>query len=262
MMKSFMQRVLISLKAEWGLSIMKIRLINGDCLEEMKSIPDGSIDMILADVPYGTTRCAWDSIIDLELMWEQLKRIIKTNGAIVLTSGQPFTSTLITSNQKSFKYEMIYEKTNAKGFLSAKYRPLTAHENILVFGKAKTYNPQKWIMPEHLRTKRKSATMKKTGEVYGNGEITRWDDDGSRHPTSVVGFSNRTGRSGNYHPTQKPVALMEYLIKTYTNEGETVLDFAAGSFTTGVACKNLNRSFVGIELDQGYYDIGCKRMAD
>jgi len=237
-----------------------IKLLKGDCLERMKEIPDGSIDMVLADPPYGTTACKWDSIIDLDLMWEQLKRVIKPNGAIVLTSGQPFTSTLITSNQKSFKYEMIYEKTNAKGFLSAKYRPLTAHENILVFGKAKTYNPQKWIMPEHLRTKRKSATRKKTGEVYGNGEITRWDDDGSRHPTSVVGFSNRTGRSGNYHPTQKPVALMEYLIKTYTNEGETVLDFAMGSGTTGVACKSLNRDFIGIELDEGYFKIAGERI--
>ena len=237
-----------------------INLMKGDCLTRMPTIPDSSVNLILVDPPYGTTACKWDSVIPLEPMWAQLKRIITPNGAIVMTAAQPFTTELIASNMAMFKYEMIYEKTNAKGFLSAKYRPLTAHENILIFGKAKTYNPQKWVMPAHLRTKRKRATRKKTGEAYGNGEITRWDDDGSRHPTSVIGFSNRVGRNENYHPTQKPIALMEYLIKTYSNEGETILDFAMGSGTTGVAATTLNRKFIGIELDKDYFHIAKSRI--
>ena len=236
-------------------------LMHGDCLERMKEIQSGSVDMILTDPPYGTTRCKWDSIIPLEPMWDQLKRIIKPNGAIVMTASQPFTTALIYSNMKMFKYEWIYEKTNPKGFLSARNRPLTAHENVCVFSNgAPVYYPQKWKIPEHLRTKRKHATSKTSGEVYGAREIKRWDDDGSRFPTSVIGFSNRVGRSENYHPTQKPVSLMEYLIKTYTNENETVLDFTAGSFTTGVACKNTNRKFIGIELDDHYFEIGKNRI--
>lgn len=236
-------------------------LMQGDCLERMKEIPDGSVDMILTDPPYGTTACKWDSIIPLEPMWEQLKRIIKPNGAIVMTASQPFTSKLISSNYEVFKYETIYEKTSAKGFLSANKRPLTAHENILVFGKAKTYNPQKWLIPEYLRTKRKACSDKRNGEVYGGGASTRKLDDGTRHPTSVIGFSNRNGNEKSLHPTQKPVALMEYLIKTYTNENETVLDFTMGSGSTGVACKNLNRKFIGIELDEEYFKIAQDRIS-
>jgi len=239
-----------------------MKLIHGDCLVEMTKLGTGSVDMVLADPPYGTTACKWDSVIPLGVMWEQLKRVTKPNGAIVMTASQPFTTALIASNIEQFRYEIIYEKTNAKGFLSAKYRPLTAHENVLVFGRAKTYRPQKWIMPEHLRTKRKTATRKNTGEVYGNGEIVRWADDGTRHPTSVVGFSNRAERKGNYHPTQKPVELMEYLLETYTNPGETVLDFTMGSGTTGVACANLGRNFIGIELDTEYFEIAQRRIEE
>ena len=236
-------------------------LMQGDCLERMKEIPDGSVDMVLTDPPYGTTACKWDSIIPLEPMWEQLKRVIKPNGAIVMTASQPFTTALIYSNMKMFKYEWIYEKTNPKGFLSARNRPLTAHENVCVFSNGTpVYYPQKWKIPEHLRTKRKHATSKTSGEVYGAREIKRLDDDGSRFPTSVIGFSNRVGRSENYHPTQKPVALMEYLIKTYTNEGETVLDFTCGSGTTGVACANTGRKFIGIELDLNYFNIALDRI--
>jgi site-specific DNA-methyltransferase (adenine-specific) len=226
----------------------------------MKEIKSGSVDMILTDPPYGTTACKWDSIIPLEPMWEQLNRVIKPNGAIVITSAQPFTSVLVMSNLKGFNCEWIYEKTNAKGFLNAKRKPLTSHESVLVFGKAKTYNPQKWTIPEYLRTKRKHATSKTSGEVYGNTKLKRKEDDGSRYPTSVIGFSNRVGRSENYHPTQKPVALMEYLIKTYTNEGDTVLDFTMGSGTTGVAAKNLQRNFIGIELDDKYFEIAKERI--
>ena len=236
-------------------------LMQGDCLERMKEIPRGSVDAIICDPPYGATACKWDSIIPLEPMWEQLKRVIKPNGAIVMTASQPFTTALISSNMKMFKYEWIYEKTNPKGFLSARNRPLTAHENVCVFSNgAHVYYPQKWKIPEHLRTKRKHATSKTSGEVYGAREIKRWDDDGSRFPTSVIGFSNRVGRSENYHPTQKPVALMEYLIKTYTNEGETVMDFTCGSGTTGVACANTGRKFIGIELDLNYFNIALDRI--
>ena len=243
---------------------MNMNLMQGDCLEWMKEIPDGSVDMVLADPPFGTTACKWDTVIDLPLMWEQLKRVIKPNGVVCIFSTQPFTSKLISSNYNAFKYEVIYEKTNPKGFLSAKARPLTAHENVCVFnfGKTGTYNPQKWVMPPHLVTKRKSATSKTAGEVYGNSNIIRYDDDGSRHPTSVIGFSNRRGRKNNFHPTQKPVALMEYLIRTYTNEGETVLDFAMGSGTTGVACQNTGRNFIGIELDEDYYKAARKRIEE
>jgi len=240
-----------------------VNLMLGHCLELMKEIPDGSVDAVICDPPYGTTACKWDSVIPLDLMWAQLKRVIKLNGAIVLFGSEPFSSALRMSNIKMYKYDWVYEKTNAKGFLSAKRMPLRSHENISVFYfKQPTYSPQKWVMPEHLRTKRKSATRKNTGDVYGNGEITRRDDDGSRHPTSVIGFSNRTGRTGNYHPTQKPIALMEYLIKTYTNEGETVLDFTMGSGTTGVACVNTDRKFIGIEMDEGYFKIAEDRLND
>ena len=237
-------------------------LFHGDCLLELQKIPDRSIDLILTEPPYGTTACKWDSIIPLEPMWEQLKRVIKPNGAIVMTASQPFTTALIHSNIGNFKYETIYEKTNPKGFLLAKKRPLTSHENVLVFGKATTYNPQKWTIPEYLRTKRKSQSTKKVGEVYGGGSIKRKEDDGTINPTSVISFSNRVGRDGNFHPTQKPLELMEYLIKTYSNEGEMVLDFTMGSGTTGVAAKNLNRNFIGIELNDNYFEIAKYRIME
>lgn len=239
-----------------------MNLMMGDCLQRMKEIPDGSVDLICADPPFGTTACKWDSIIPFEPMWAELTRIIKPDGAIVLFGSQPFTSLLITSNLKMFKYEIIYEKTNAKGFMLAKKRPLIAHENILVFGRALNYYPQKWTIPEYLRTKRKVHSSKSSGEVYGAQTFDRKDDDGSRNPTSVVGFSNRVGRTGNYHPTQKPVDLLEYLIKTYTNEGETVLDFTMGSGSCGVGCVNTNRKFIGIELDENYFAIAENRIRE
>lgn len=234
----------------------------GDCLDKMQLIPDGSVDMILCDLPYGTTACKWDSVIPFAPLWEQYKRVAKPNAAIVLTSGQPFTTALIASNMNAFKHEWIYEKTNPKGFLSAKRRPLTSHENVCVFSYGTPpYHPQKWTIPEHLRTKRKHATSKTSGECYGGRDLKRWDDDGSRFPTSVIGFSNRVGRKENYHPTQKPVALMDYLIRTYTNEGETVLDNCMGSGTTGVACANTGRRFIGIEKDEGYFSVAQARIA-
>ena len=228
-----------------------INLMKGDCLERMKEIESGSVDMILTDPPYGTTACKWDSIIPLEPMWEQLKRIIKPNGAIVMTASQPFTTTLIASNMKGFKYCWVWDKKRVSNPQLAKYQPLKCHEDIVVFsqkGGTVNYNPQGLIDCVKVRKKdtsnlghckRKDYTQTKTG-----------------YPKSIQTFSFESG----FHPTQKPVALMEYLIKTYTNEGETVLDFTMGSGTTGVAAKNLNRNFIGIELDDKYFDIAKQRI--
>tara|TARA_R110001632_G_C11263320_1_gene410108 strand:+ start:45 stop:803 length:759 start_codon:yes stop_codon:yes gene_type:complete len=238
--------------------LYKPNLMLGDCLERMKEIESGSVDMILTDPPYGTTACKWDSVINLPLMWEQLKRAIKPNGAIVLFSAQPFTSALVSSNLKDFRYEWIWNKTMAGNFLHAKRQPLKKHENLCVFYKSQpTYNPQKTQGEEYTR---KGAV--KTGRLVPvAGKLTDPDfqiTNSGRFPQTVQKFSN--GNNKNVHPTQKPVALMEYLIKTYTNEGDTVLDFTMGSGSTGVAAKNLNRKFIGIEMDEGYFNIASERI--
>ena len=227
----------------------------GDCLERMKEIPDGSVDMILTDPPYGTTACKWDSIIPLEPMWEQLKRIIKPNGAIVMTASQPFTSVLVTSNLKMFKYEWIWRKPKGTGHLNAKKQPMRNHEGVVVFYKKQTtYNPQKTQGKPYM-----CQPKKKQYEGYGKHERTATNNkDGMRYPLTVQEFESNM--RGSLHPTQKPVALMEYLIKTYTNENETVLDFTMGSGSTGVAAKNLNRKFIGIEMDEGYFNIAQDRI--
>jgi DNA modification methylase len=237
---------------------MAIKLLHGDCLELMKDIPDKSVDMILCDLPYGTTACKWDKIIPFEPLWEQYERIIKDNGAIVLTAAQPFTSVLISSNLKAFKYNWIYEKNNGSNFMLAKKQPMKVHEDICVFYKKQpTYNPQmNWV---GVKDKRKTYTSKKTFSDIHGSEITSHShskDNGYRYPRTVQKFKIERG----LHPTQKPVALMEYLIKTYTNEGETVLDNCMGSGTTGVACLNTNRNFIGIELDDKYFEIAKKRI--
>lgn len=228
-----------------------IDLMNGDCLEEMKNIPSGSVDMVLTDPPYGTTQCKWDSIIPLEPMWEQLKRIIKPNGAIVMTASQPFASVLTCSNLEMFRYEWIWKKTKATGHLNAKRMPMKTHEQVLVFyRKSVKYEPQ--------GTKRCDKIVKRgsNGCNYGkSGVLNIQTVEG--YPRSIQLFKS-AGRT--LHPTQKPVALMEYLIKTYTNEGETVLDFTMGSGTTGVACKNLGRDFIGIEKDDKYFEIARERI--
>ena len=234
-----------------------LKLIHGDCLGIMDWIEDGKVDLVLTDPPYGTTACKWDTIIPLEPMWEQLKRITKKNGAIVLFSGQPFTSALVSSNYNDFKYEMIWQKTRCSNPYQAKIQPLRTHENICVFGSAKVYNPQKKDGKEYTISKLSGGRVagdKKTN----NKNFTRKTQSG-RYPTTVATISNPSLEVG-LHPTQKPVALMEYLIKTYTNEGETVLDFTMGSGTTGVACKNLNRNFIGIELDKEYFEIAKERI--
>ena len=233
----------------------KIELIQGDCLEKMKDIPDGSIDLVLTDPPYGTTACKWDSIIPLEPMWEQLKRIIKPNGAIVLFGSEPFSSFLRISNIKDYKYDWTWNKVKPGAFAIAKYRPLGNTENISVFASRKhKYYP---IMEEQKpRTGKIYASSDSASVKYNDGVERKYD---KKYPKTLITFSN-ADQTGKVHPTQKPVALMEYLIKTYTNEGETVLDFTMGSGTTGVACKNLNRNFIGIELDPEYFKIAEKRI--
>jgi len=237
-------------------------LMQGDCLERMKEIEDGSVDMVLADPPYGTTACKWDTVIDLDAMWTELKRIVSPKGAIVMTASQPFTSALIMSNPKMFKYELIWEKSKASNFLQAKRQPLKAHENVLVFCKTSTmYYP----VMEKGEAYKGEGRSKKGSKWDGVNDVPnptyRNDNKGTRYPRSVKYFKTaESEKTGALHPTQKPVALMEYLIRTYTNEGETVLDFTMGSGTTGVAAQNLNRNFIGIELDEEYFRIAEDRI--
>ena len=234
-----------------------IDLRHGDCLELMKDIPDGSVDAVIADIPYGTTACKWDTVINLDLMWAELKRIIKPNGAIVLFGSEPFSSALRMSNIKNYKYDWVWEKSKATGFLNSKRQPLRAHELISVFhSKQCTYNPQMTQGIAYDKGVRKQQT---DNDVYGSFEQVQVKSEGQRYPRSVQYFKTAESEGG-YHKTQKPVALMEYLIKTYTNEGETVLDFTCGSGSTGVACVNTNRNFIGIELDPDYFAIAEERI--
>ena len=229
-------------------------LMQGDCLERMKEIPDGSVDAIICDPPYQITACKWDSIIPLEPMWEQLKRIIKPNGAIVMTASQPFTSVLVCSNMKMFKYDWCWKKPKGTGHLNAKKRPMRDKEDILIFcDGVPPYNPQ-FSVGEPYRAKSGNAEA----ECYGSDKRTGENNSGTRYPKAVIEFG--VVERGTVHPTQKPVALMEYLIKTYTNEGETVLDFTMGSGTTGVAAVNTGRRFIGIELDLDYFNIAIERI--
>lgn len=226
-----------------------IQLYNGDCLKLMKNIPDGSVDLVLTDPPYGTTACKWDSVIPFEPMWEQLNRIIKPNGAICLFGSEPFSSALRMSNIKNFKYDWIWQKSNVMGFLNAKKRPLKETENISVFN-SKIYYPQGLEINEKGKNRRGKQT-----ETLGKYEPIN-KSEYKNYPRTILHFKNERG----FHPTQKPIALLEYLIKTYTNEGETVLDFTMGSGSCGVASVNTNRNFIGIELDKGYFDIAEKRI--
>lgn len=251
-----------------------ITLMQGDCLELMKNIPDGSVDLVLCDLPYGTTACKWDTVIPFEPLWEQYNRIIKENGAIVLFGSQPFTTTMILSNVKMFREEIVWLKNKSASGMRAKQSHLKTHENIIVFSKKGeyTFNPQKWDVTEkQFLTQRKTMSIYgETNNVYGNMKRNRKPDDGTRNPISVVAYrvpitpakSKRYSPSVDVrlHPTQKPVALLEYLIKTYTNEGEVVLDNCMGSGSTGVACVNTGRLFIGIELDEGYFEIAEKRI--
>jgi len=226
----------------------------------MRDIPDGSVDMVLTDPPYGTTACKWDSVIPFEPMWEQLKRIVKPNGAIVLMASQPFTSALVMSNVGMFKYEWIWEKTRGSNPYLARYQPLRCHESVLVFSEgAARYYPQK-VDGEEYKIHKNSGGRVARDTKTNNKEFVGAINSG-RFPRSVQTLKNASSEMG-LHPTQKPVALMEYLIRTYTNAGETVLDFSMGSGTTGVACKNLGRSFIGIEMGADYFAVASARIAE
>lgn len=228
-----------------------------DCLEGMKKIDDKSIDMILCDLPYGITQNKWDTIVPFDLLWGQYNRIIKTNGAILLFGQNKFTAKLMLSNEKIHRYNIIWEKTNAGGFLNAKRMPLVAHEEISVFyKKLPTYNPQMEIGKPFMRSDVTNGDGNNYGKFSRSGP--RKPNDGTRYPRSVIKFSNDNHNS--LHPTQKPVALFEYLIKTYTNEGNLVLDNCMGSFTTAIACINMNRNYIGFENDPKYFEIGSKRV--
>lgn len=244
------------------------KVYNGDCLDIMPDIDDKSVDLILCDLPYGTTKCRWDSIIDLDLLWGEYNRIIKDNGAIVLFAQTPFDKTLGASNLKMLRYEWIWEKTQATGHLNAKKMPMKAHENILVFyKKLPTYNPQKTTGHERKVSKgyQRDICIKRREEKYGDDyiygkETTAPDYDSTeRYPRSVLLFPTDKQKS-NLHPTQKPLSLMEYLVKTYSNEGDIVLDNAAGSGTTGLACKNLNRDYIMIEKDEEIFKVCEERL--
>lgn len=239
----------------------KKEILLGDCLELMKDIPNGSIDMILCDLPYGTTACKWDTIIPFDKLWEQYERVIKPNGAIVLTASQPFTSVLVMSNPKLFRYEWIWIKNRGSNFASVKKTPIKEHESVLVFYKnAPTYNPQ---MQERTggginRVKKPfKQTRDKVSEHGVEVKGAEWLTE-LRYPSSWQKFNCEVG----LHPTQKPVTLFEYIIKTYSNDSELILDNCAGSGTTAIACLNTNRQFIVMEKEQKYYDIILKRVGD
>ena len=238
------------------------QIFNEDCLEWMKRIPDGSIDCVITDPPFWTTACKWDTVIDLDRMWGQLKRIIKPNGVIALTASQPFTSALVMSNPKMFKHDIVWFKNVPTGMAQANYAPMKYHESILVFCKNKigTFNKQMQEREgvgkdcyryQHYCGESNHVKMDKVKKHY---------DENLVNPSSIVLFNSVPNRRGKVHPTQKPVALIEYLIKTYTNEWETVLDFTMGSGTTAIACINTNRNYIGFELDKWYYDIAQERI--
>ena len=241
-------------------------LLFGDCLERMKEIPDASVDMVLTDPPYGTTACKWDSVIPFEPMWAELKRIIKPNGAIVLFGSEPFSSALRMSNIKQYKYDWVWDKLSATNFVHAKNKPMKQHENISVFslgttihkGQSKNrmeYYPQELIQINKKRNKTINSDISFSKRPSHKDEFITTH---TNYPKTILSFKRDKG----FHPTQKPVALLEYLIKTYTQEGETVLDFTFGSCSTGVACLNTNRRFIGVEMEEKYFDIGASRMQE
>ncbi len=240
-----------------------IRLMQGDCLKKLKKIPDQSVDMIMVDLPYGTTACKWDVIIPLEPMWLQIKRVIKKGGAVVMTASQPFTSVLVSSNLKMFKYEWIWHKNKASGHLNAKKMPMKAHESVVVFGEGKLrYYPQ---MTTGHNPQNYAKNNKKVSDVYGMEKPTVSGGSTERYPRSVLDIpvlNNDHSKGKRYHPTQKPEELMRYFIETYTQVGDTVLDFTMGSGTTMVVCKKLKRNGIGIELEQAMYDTAKQRIRE
>ena len=235
----------------------KVKLLHGDCLELMNDIPNKSVDMILCDLPYGVTQCKWDVIIPFDKLWEQYNRIIKDNGAVVLFGNEPFTSLLICSNLKNFKYNWIWQKNKATGFLNAKKQPLNDNETISVFYKKQcTYNPQMTVAEKIYK---RGMAKRSKSDCYGEEKDFVQIETGLRYPKRIQYFNNNHTRE-QLHPTQKPVELLEYLIKTYTNEDEVVLDNCMGSGSTGVACINTNRRFIGMEIEEKYFEIAKDRM--
>lgn len=237
-----------------------MKLYNGDCLDIMdKLIEEGfKADSIITDPPYGTTKCKWDTVIPLDLMWERINKLIKPNGAIVLFGSEPFSSVLRMSNLKGYKYDLVWKKSKCGSAFTAKHKPLTKHENISIFektGKKTTYNPQ---MTEGKPYKRNFTPHKKNDMGFGIKGASA-NNTGTRHPSSVLDFPQKWRRQDQVHTAQKPVPLMEWLVRSYTNENEVVLDFAMGSGSTGVACRNLNRGFVGIEIDEDYFNVAKER---
>ena len=244
----------------------KFELWHGDCLELMKNIPDGSVDMILCDLPYGTTDCKWDSVIPFEPLWEKYNRVIKDNGAIVLFGSEPFSSSLRMSNLTMYKYDWVWDKVQGANFLNVKYQPLKNIENIMVFSKGRItngirqpikYNPQGVVKNNIVKTNSSDYTGTFSSSSIKKGK--QYMTTGTGYPKCVIQFKKD---KSSLHPTQKPVALLEYLIKTYTNEGDVVLDNCMGSGSTGVACVNTNRRFIGIERDEGYFNIAKKRIEE
>ena len=254
----------------------EVELILGDCIEEMGKLEDNSIDCIICDLPYGTTSCSWDEVIPFKDLWEQYNRVVKKNAPIVLFGSQPFTSLLVSSNIKNFKEELIWLKNRAGSGMQSNQKHIKIHENICVFANSGsyTYNPQKWLIEEkEFITQRK--TFKKNeyigNRIYGATTRTRKEDTGERNPISIVScrvpFTPQKDRVYNeevdlrYHPTQKPLELMRYLVRTYSNEGDIILDSCMGSGTTGVVCKELGRKFIGIEKEESYYRIAEERIS-
>lgn len=235
------------------------KLMHGDCLELMKKLPAQSVDMILCDLPYGTTACKWDSVIPFEPLWEQYRRVAKKNAAIVLTAAQPFTSALVMSNTKCYKHCWIWDKVTISNPMQAKHQPLRQHEDILVFSFGKvSYFPQK--TDTHIKTAWRQYAQNKDAAVPATIGATGVSE--GKYPKTIQSFRAAKLEGRTIHPTQKPVALMEYLVRTYTNPGDTVLDNCMGSGTTGVACMNAGRRFIGMEMDTGYFEIASKRIAE
>ena len=246
-----------------------MKLYNDDCLQVMESLESNSIDFIFTDLPYGTTACKWDNIIPFEPMWKQIKRIRKDNAATALFGNEPFSSQLRISNIDEYKYDWKYKKLIASNFASAKYQPMKHIEDIMIFGKGRlNYYPIKQPRSESGKNRIEAGykyNSKKGGDFIGNIERTVTDqeyDKELKFPEDIQTFNNRAKGDRGHHPTQKPILLLEYLIKTYTKENETVLDFTMGSGSTGVACKNLNREFIGIELDKEYFYVANQRIGE
>lgn len=233
---------------------MSIRLMRGDCLKRMEEIEAGSVDLILCDLPYGTTQNKWDAVIPFGPLWTRYRRVLKSSGAVILTSAQPFTAAVVMSNPDEFKVEWVWRKESGTGFLNAKKQPLRNHENVLVF-----YQTQPIYSPQFTKGKPYTCKQGSVGHNYNPGVEHETVSDGRRYPLTVIDFPRD---SPKIHPTQKPVALMEYLIRTYTLPGQTVLDNCMGSGTTGVACVNTRRKFIGIELDPTYFEIAQRRIAE